>query len=568
MDEEAQKRNTDCLYFLASPLTCKKGIECEYRHSDNARLNPRDCWYWLNGSCRNPNCAFRHPPLEGLIGVKADSFYAPTFSAVPATKSNVPCYFYFNAVCAKGEQCSFLHETFPTQKSASKLAPDSTTSRNPPENKISAGDTGPASIELPGNPAAESLVGPITTDNHHLKEVPRSPSVESIAPECEEPPAENPLPSVEFMDRRGQLSPYSSSEGELMKECVGQELEERWESSPGFDVLVDDGSEQLAYEDDADYQLVQNCDSELRHGHLLKYDFDGSGYEHPSGFPDAGYLYDGLYENYDHGDDGYGGAEYFQGISVLPREERRIFDPIYDDLHERALLRRVHDFDETDGIMDLQKRLGKQRRTDARWIPFNSRKRRRGDPHGSGRERPGRRGDGSIHCRLGSQVGRCPVAASSPDEDEFTRNHHDRKGTGRFARSRNRERERRRRFPSRVSSEAHQVSARDGEESAGITSNGGFDGPKTLAQLKEERNRAKAEDCQNCRDRLPLRTRQVAVDFEGPKPLEELLRHKSSGSPRSSGCAKMEKLGADECEDGEGDDVDAFRKRLAHVLSH
>ncbi|CAK9147139.1 unnamed protein product, partial [Ilex paraguariensis] len=61
MEEELKKRNTDCVYFLASPLTCKKGAACEYRHSEIARLNPRDCWYWLSGSCLNPTCAFRHP---------------------------------------------------------------------------------------------------------------------------------------------------------------------------------------------------------------------------------------------------------------------------------------------------------------------------------------------------------------------------------------------------------------------------------------------------------------------------------------------------------------------------
>ncbi|KAJ4847117.1 hypothetical protein Tsubulata_050797 [Turnera subulata] len=49
-DEEALKRNTDCVYFLASPLTCKKGSECEYRHSEYARVNPRDCYFWLNAS--------------------------------------------------------------------------------------------------------------------------------------------------------------------------------------------------------------------------------------------------------------------------------------------------------------------------------------------------------------------------------------------------------------------------------------------------------------------------------------------------------------------------------------
>ncbi|CAN1216643.1 Zinc finger CCCH domain-containing protein 32 [Linum perenne] len=58
MEEELLKQNTDCVYFLASPPTW---TECEYHHKDMARLNPRDCWYWLSGSCLNPTCAFRHP---------------------------------------------------------------------------------------------------------------------------------------------------------------------------------------------------------------------------------------------------------------------------------------------------------------------------------------------------------------------------------------------------------------------------------------------------------------------------------------------------------------------------
>lgn len=38
-----------------------QGSDCEYRHSEIARLNPRGCWYWLSGNCLNPTCAFRHP---------------------------------------------------------------------------------------------------------------------------------------------------------------------------------------------------------------------------------------------------------------------------------------------------------------------------------------------------------------------------------------------------------------------------------------------------------------------------------------------------------------------------
>ncbi|KAG2701681.1 hypothetical protein I3760_06G056200 [Carya illinoinensis] len=154
--EEALKRNTDCVYFLASPLTCKKGSECEYRHSEFARLNPRDCWYWLNGNCLNPKCSFRHPvsvcsyfttsnalklilmavfltadrfnlqPLDASLGTQAatsvgTSLPATQTAAMPATnalygssKQAVPCIFYQKGLCLKGDRCAFSHGPSPT----------------------------------------------------------------------------------------------------------------------------------------------------------------------------------------------------------------------------------------------------------------------------------------------------------------------------------------------------------------------------------------------------------------------------------------------------------------------
>eukprot|EP00250_Pteridium_aquilinum_P018453 c24093_g1_i2 orf=747-2708(-) len=135
MGDEAQKRTTDCVYFLASPLTCKKGNDCEYRHSEAARINPRDCWYWLSGNCLNANCSFRHPPLDGRPGASASAPSPPvtggnsagattaaapgiasSSSAVPvqtpASKSTVPCYFFSQGFCAKGGKCPFSHGHF------------------------------------------------------------------------------------------------------------------------------------------------------------------------------------------------------------------------------------------------------------------------------------------------------------------------------------------------------------------------------------------------------------------------------------------------------------------------
>ncbi|GFY90995.1 CCCH-type zinc finger family protein [Actinidia rufa] len=118
-EEEALKRNTDCVYFLASPLTCKKGAECEYRHSDIARVNPRDCWFWLNGSCLNRKCGFRHPPLDGLLGTQVST---PVGSSLPPSQSaavtsaphnsgkqGVACIFLPEGALLKRRQMSFLH---------------------------------------------------------------------------------------------------------------------------------------------------------------------------------------------------------------------------------------------------------------------------------------------------------------------------------------------------------------------------------------------------------------------------------------------------------------------------
>ncbi|GAB4848175.1 hypothetical protein Ancab_002843 [Ancistrocladus abbreviatus] len=121
-EDESRRKNTDCVYFLASPLTCKKGSECEYRHSEGARLNPRDCWYWMNTVCLNPKCSFRHPPLDGLLGVPAaassgSSFPpAPVVSSTPynAPKQGVACIYFQKGYCLKGDRCPFLHGSNPT----------------------------------------------------------------------------------------------------------------------------------------------------------------------------------------------------------------------------------------------------------------------------------------------------------------------------------------------------------------------------------------------------------------------------------------------------------------------
>lgn len=55
------------LSMLWCLLSVFQGMDCEYRHSEVARLNPRECWYWLAGNCLDPACCFRHPVCPSLI---------------------------------------------------------------------------------------------------------------------------------------------------------------------------------------------------------------------------------------------------------------------------------------------------------------------------------------------------------------------------------------------------------------------------------------------------------------------------------------------------------------------
>ncbi|CAM6127657.1 unnamed protein product [Calypogeia fissa] len=154
-DDALVKKNTDCVYFLASPLTCKKGNDCEFRHSESARVNPRDCRYWLLGNCLNWDCPFRHPPLEGRPTVAAAA--APG-SGGGTNKSRVPCYFFSQGYCAKGDKCPFLHVTPavpkpPATQGPVKVAPPVSVPEPNEKEKDTAASNG---VEATSAPAAAS----------------------------------------------------------------------------------------------------------------------------------------------------------------------------------------------------------------------------------------------------------------------------------------------------------------------------------------------------------------------------------------------------------------------------
>ncbi|KAK1387200.1 zinc finger CCCH domain-containing protein 17 [Heracleum sosnowskyi] len=273
--DEALKRNTDCIYFLASPLTCKKGIECEYRHSDIARLNPQDCWFWLNGNCLNPKCAFRHPPLDGLLGTQVTSAVnslPPSQTMVPVAsqglnvpgKQAVPCIFFQKGYCLKGDMCPFMHAPYSLNNKATQSAGATPVSESQPNKKTFGGLGKHTQVQKfsQGNSPKSAILPPQEKSADAVKKAPLrneisiSRNASSAAVLDDELPQYRPGNvhsfsngnSVSRSNRNHQVHIVEDQSVSNVKDAdeVSREL------SPGFDVLVDDELMDSEYYPDED----------------------------------------------------------------------------------------------------------------------------------------------------------------------------------------------------------------------------------------------------------------------------------------------------------------------------
>ncbi|KAE8690900.1 hypothetical protein F3Y22_tig00110893pilonHSYRG00706 [Hibiscus syriacus] len=293
-EEEALKRNTDCVYFLASPLTCKKGSECEYRHSEYARVNPRDCYYWLSGNCLNPKCAFRHPPLDGLLGTQATT---PTGSSKPllqtaattapashmpynqavsysTSKQPVPCIFFSKGLCIKGDRCAFLHGSSPSNK-ATQPATTTTVSEPHSLKKTFGAVVAPKPQKFP--PTNVSNIGGIASENRTGAKVKATFTRSGTGTEKsvsrtidEEFPRHKATKTTSVVN--GGSTGYSNHlhQAHALDEPSfhgGKDTDEYLrESSPGFDVLVDDDLrdvDEYGIGRSANYDSLADVDQEM-----------------------------------------------------------------------------------------------------------------------------------------------------------------------------------------------------------------------------------------------------------------------------------------------------------------
>ncbi|KAM7263793.1 hypothetical protein ACFE04_001476 [Oxalis oulophora] len=230
IESELRKRNTDCVYFLASPLTCKKGLNCEYRHNQMARFNTTDCWYWLAGNCVNPNCAFRHPSLESRVDAPSKSAMLAYECSVTTNKTDVPCYFYYNGYCNKGDNCHFLHDydtSGPNGKSSKTT--NATINDALPDNKAST----KSDTSSPPQPVPVKIVNVISQSEGNLrpKAVRQQNASQKVSsPEC------NEISMIEIEPLLPKGKSFTPRKFDQVEDFT--EPEQLWESYPGFNVRV------------------------------------------------------------------------------------------------------------------------------------------------------------------------------------------------------------------------------------------------------------------------------------------------------------------------------------------
>lgn len=372
----------------------EQGNECEYRHSEYARVNPRDCRYWLSGNCLNPKCSFRHPvsvfiydnqilyfhaylsiflcyclvvwilltafcffikPLDGLLGTQAATAGGPSVSApqsqIPtasathapynSSKQAVPCFFFQKGLCLKGDRCAFMHGP-PAPSTGNKVAaqvpvtsqgaenpsfkkPFGTNDKYTQERKTSHGNVAKSGGGPELKPAPKIESAPKRNMFELEKEMP-PPTVgfdnETSRFKTSSPPVTNG-PTVVRSNRLHQArvpDDHNFHSGKDSDEFLR-------ESSPGFDVLVADELRNSDYyhgEDEfgkARGQDERNLDSlnEYDLGHSGDYglaaDIDRERFRVPQG-----------YESYDHMQEPYVWEQHRKASAHLDRRTRRRSD--------------------------------------------------------------------------------------------------------------------------------------------------------------------------------------------------------------------------------------------------
>uniref|UniRef100_A0ACD5TKX8 Uncharacterized protein n=1 Tax=Avena sativa TaxID=4498 RepID=A0ACD5TKX8_AVESA len=473
-DPRWRRSNTDCVFFLVSRVSCTKGSKCEYRHCEGARFNPRSCWYWFHGNCVNPSCTFRHPPMENFNRTKSLLVPPSSYGSI-SSKETSPCYFYYSSGCTKADNCPFLHK--PRTPSNDVGITSEATPFNPDVNANSAGDE---MVEV----SKDAHINPCQDTPCHIKKCHSEEVHESRYPEFDGAISIAPETSIDTGEHMKIFTHSDQSSGDTTMEETEQD-EDR-DSSPGFDVLVNDG---LSNKNDLEQQLAQKRDAQVLHakhniGGPVCYDLDyyDSQYYGQAfcGFDDQhGYLYLSRLEGVQDHDTG-------TTLGHVPHNSRNIVRSSSDEYGKRFFNSRNF-ISSADVVFPRQ-------HTETRHSSKRRLEKRKGAKGRKGRTKR-HRGLQPIftHCRQDSLMEDCPQSVVC-------------------ATFRGQKKKRR-------GKQYNAIAARSFENPAAD-----FTGPKTLAQIKEE-NCVSKSSSSHCAARMPHGT-FFPNDFKGPKSLTELLKAK------------------------------------------
>ena len=417
---------------------------------------------------------------------RTKSLSVPTSSSGSiSSKAASPCYFYYTSGCTKADNCPFLHE--PRTPNNDVGVTSEATTFSPDVNGNSAGAE---MVEVLKNAQAN----PCQDTPYHIKKCHSEEFHESGYPEVDGAISIAPETSI-GMGKYMKCSTHSDqSSGDSTMEDTEQD--ECRDSSPGFDVLVDDG---LSNKNDLEQQLAQKRDSQVLHtkydiGDPVCYDrdyYDSQYYGQAfCGFDDQhAYLYLNHLEGVqDHDTE--------TTLGHVPCNRGNLVRPTSDEYGKRLFNSRNFISSAADVVFPHQ-------HTEIR---HSSKRRREKKKRAKGRKghtkmHPGLQSmsdfleteSRSIRCKQDSLTEQCPQSVVC-------------------ATLRGQKRKRR-------GKQHNAISARSSEHPTA-----GFAGPKTLAQIKEE-NCISNSSFSHCAARMP-HGRFISSDFEGPKSLTELLKAK------------------------------------------
>ncbi|KAL9241722.1 hypothetical protein vseg_015798 [Gypsophila vaccaria] len=546
--DDLWKRCTDCVYFLASPLTCKKGSECEYRHSETARKNPKECWYWLNATCTmHANCVYRHPPLDVLVPPPNAGNYAGPSPSVPpsgqpftstpqnAAKQAVPCVFFQGGGCAKGYRCPYLHGPIPQANTKIQPVQATTAAKEAPMFKKSfAGpekDSQPKMNTFIRNAAPEVEKPRLVEGASTVKHYPPRGVIDETSNfrQTIAPPAGNG-------NFRSRAAPHRASSVDDQNHHNGRDVDDSLrESSPGFDVLVDTKLEEDEYYHDEDQYVRMRGHEGRRSGELDReryVDYDSmADIDHDVYHGKRGYdEYDGLRDKY---------AREQRGVS----SER-------PPVHDRRGPYKPESADFMQNSSDLRHRLSKQQRgTGLRSVvsPDYKPDHQSKDLEYRNSRRDTRRSPTRVNS-IGSRLrGRINLPRRSPplsDRNTYRERDNRERNLGRFSPSRPRLSSIRGRLRDRLGGRVQE----DSYESRSVRSQGrddfstrdngdAFVAPKRLSELRGNKHIDNMNQQLTGRQSVPggkLRDTVLGgspriegdISFDGPKPLSEILKRK------------------------------------------